>query len=67
MSLEKQLAGSNPMLFFQIRNPSTGVTPPTTLFHGLLYVLVFPDQRGGQLEEEMPAWSGLSQLSAAKY
>ena len=36
MSLEKPLAGSNPMLHFQIRAPSTGVRPPTTLFHGLL-------------------------------
>ena len=36
MSLEKPLAGSNPMLHFQIRTPSTGVRPPTTLFHGLL-------------------------------
>ena len=36
MSLEKPLAGSNPMLHFQIRPPSTGVRPPTTLFHGLL-------------------------------
>ena len=35
MSLEKPLAGSNPMLHFQIRAPSTGVRPPTTLFHGL--------------------------------
>ena len=34
--MEKPLAGSNPMLHFQIRAPSTGVRPPTTLFHGLL-------------------------------
>ncbi len=34
--MEKPLAGSNPMLHFQIRTPSTGVRPPTTLFHGLL-------------------------------
>ena len=33
--MEKPLAGSNPMLHFQIRAPSTGVRPPTTLFHGL--------------------------------
>ena len=34
--MEKPLAGSNPMLHFQIRTPSTSVRPPTTLFHGLL-------------------------------
>ena len=34
--MEKPLAGSNPMLHFQIRTPSTGVRPSTTLFHGLL-------------------------------
>ena len=34
--MEKPLAGSNPMLHFQIRTPSTDVRPPTTLFHGLL-------------------------------
>ena len=34
--MEKPLAGSNPMLHFQIRIPSTGVRPSTTLFHGLL-------------------------------
>ena len=36
MSLEKPLAGTNPMLHFQIRAPSTAVRPPATLFHGLL-------------------------------
>ena len=36
--MEKPLAGSNPMLHFQIRTPSTGVRPSTTLFHGLLAV-----------------------------
>ena len=34
--MEKPLAGSNPMLHFQIRTPSTGVRPSTTLFHGLI-------------------------------
>ena len=34
--MEKPLAGSNPMLHFQIRTPSTGVRPPTILFHGLV-------------------------------
>ena len=34
--MEKPLASSNPMLYFQIRTPSTGVRPSTTLFHGLL-------------------------------
>ena len=37
--MEKPLAGSNPMLHFRIRTPSTGVRPPTTLFHGLVGVL----------------------------
>ena len=36
MSLERPLAGTNPMLHFQIRAPSTAVRPPATLFHGLL-------------------------------
>ena len=36
--MEKPLAGSNPMLYFQVRTPSTGVRPPTTLFHGLVAV-----------------------------
>ena len=36
MSLEKPLAGTNPMLHFQIRAPSTAVRPPATLFHGLI-------------------------------
>ena len=36
--MEKPLAGSNPMLHFQIRTPSTGVRPSTTLFHGLVGV-----------------------------
>ena len=36
MSLEKPLAGTNPMLHFRIRAPSTAVRPPATLFHGLL-------------------------------
>ena len=34
--MEKPLASSNPMLHFQIRTPSTGVRPSTTLFHGLV-------------------------------
>ena len=38
--MEKPLAGSNPMLHFQIRIPSTGVRPSTTLFHGLLAAFV---------------------------
>ena len=37
--MEKPLAGSNPMLHFQIRTPSTGVRLPTTLFHGLIELI----------------------------
>ena len=44
MSLEKPLAGTNPMLHFQIRAPSTAVRPPATLFHGLLAQYLTPQR-----------------------
>ena len=66
MSLEKPLAGSNPMLHFQIRTPSTGVRLPTTLFHGLIGVLLGIPLSGGDGDRETTAQTALNTLLASK-
>ena len=61
MSLEKPLAGTNPMLHFQIRAPSTAVRPPATLFHGLLG----PTERAYEDELAQRHVSRLTQCASA--
>ena len=62
--MEKPLAGSNPMLHFQIRAPSTVVRPPTTLFHGL--VLLSSGLGGGTGAADDDPALGPSALLVAK-
>ena len=59
--MEKPLASSNPMLHFQIRTPSTGVRPSTTLFHGLLEAARLGERAGGSGRGRRPQGVGHAQ------